>query len=78
MNKYSVLNENPFGRQKDFAKMTGAERQTYKKNDIIMQFDDKRSDIGLMETGLSYLVGINAAGEKNILDYHCRYRINGM
>lgn len=70
MNKYSLFDELKSDIKNDMVQSVGMELRKYQKNDTIMQFDSSRSDVGIMESGLSYLVSINAAGEKSILDYY--------
>ncbi len=42
----------------------------YKKGDIIMQFGQSDEILGLIETGLAYLIRIDMFGNRSIIDYY--------
>ncbi len=42
----------------------------YKKGDIIMQLDESAESLGLIDSGIAYLIRIDVFGNRSIIDYY--------
>lgn len=70
MNKYSMFYEIPPSEKDEFYEFSGAKKCTFKKGETVMSFSEGKYDTGIVESGLVYLVGVNAGGGKIMLDYY--------
>ena len=49
----------------------------YKKGDIIMHLDDGSESLGIIDSGVAYLIRIDMFGNRSIIDYYEKYDIFG-
>ena len=70
MNKYAMLSCFHQGETDMIRSCLGAEKKSFRKNDIIMKFSDWNNNLGIVEKGTTFLVSLNDKGEPNILDYY--------
>ncbi len=70
MNKYSVFDTQNKDELNAMIREVGAEKRICKKNDVLMKASENQQEIGILKSGIALLVSINAAGEKNILQYY--------
>lgn len=70
MYKYSVFYELSSQNVHNILSSLGSEEKNFKKGDFILKFNVNFLDVGILRSGLAYLISVDDNGDKNIFDFY--------